>query len=44
MSEIDLRRLVIKAFHMNDVKMGDTCDVKMNGQFTVSKDIIPGLL
>lgn len=44
MSEIDLRRLVIKAFHMNEVKMGDTCDVKMNGQFTVSKDIIPGLL
>lgn len=44
MKEIDLRRLVIKAFHMNDVKMGDACDVKPNGEFTVSKDIIPSLL
>lgn len=44
MKEIDLRRLVIKAFHMNDVKMGDACDVKPNGEFTVGKEIIPSLL
>lgn len=42
--EIDLRRLVIKAFHMNNVEMGDSNHVAYNGEMTVSKDIIPSLL
>lgn len=42
--EIDLRRLVIKAFHMNNVEMGNTSRVSYNGEMTVSKDIIPSLL
>ena len=42
--EIDLRRLVIKAFHMNDVEMGDHNSVGYNGMMTVSKEIIPSLL
>ena len=39
--EIDLRRLVIKAFHMNDVEMGDHNSVGYNGMMTVSKRDYP---
>ena len=42
--EIDLRRLVIKAFHMNEVEFGDACTMTMDGKFTVSKDMIPDLV
>ena len=42
--EIDLRRLVIKAFHMTEVEFGDTCTMNMDGKFTVSKDMIPDLV
>lgn len=38
--EIDLRRLVIKAFHMNEVEMGDNNTVKENGTLTISQDYI----
>ena len=33
--EIDLRRLVIKGFHMNDVEMGDQKRVWYYGLMTV---------
>lgn len=42
--EINMRRLVIKAFHMNEVVEGDHDEVKYNGLMTVSKNIIPELL
>jgi len=42
--EIDLRRLVIKAFHMTDVEFGDENRITMDGIMTVSKDMIPSLL
>lgn len=44
LQEIDLRRLVIKAFHMTEVEFGESCNVTMDGKFTVSKDIIPELI
>ncbi len=43
MNEIDLRRLVIKAFHMNEVEMGEHNDITVDGKFTVSKEMIPAL-
>lgn len=43
-NEIDLRRLVIKAFHMNEIEMGDENNITMDGKMTISKDIIPSLL
>ena len=42
--EIDLRRLVIKAFHMNEVELGDHNAVTMDGKFTVSKEMLPDLV
>lgn len=42
--EIDLRRLVIKAFHMNSVEMGEHNHVAYNGEMVVSEEIIPSLL
>lgn len=42
--EIDLRRLVIKAFHMTEVVEGDHNDVNYGGTLTVSKAMIPELL
>lgn len=44
LQEIDLRRLVIKAFHMTEVEMGDHNDVTADGKFTVSKEMIPELV
>lgn len=42
--EIDLRRLVIKAFHMNEVEVGDHNDVSIDGKFTASKEMLPALI
>ena len=40
----DLRRLVIKAFHMTDVEWGDHNDVTVDGHMTVSKEMLDSLL
>lgn len=42
--EIKLRRLTIKAYHMDTVVMGDRNDITTGGKMTVCKDIIPDLL
>jgi D-proline reductase (dithiol) PrdD len=42
--EIDLRRLVIKAFHMTEVEEGEHNDVNYGGHMTVSKEMLPGLV
>ena len=42
--EIQLRRLVIKAFHVTEVEFGDTNKVTADGKMTISKDILEGLL
>ena len=39
-----LRRLTIKAYHMDTVVMGDRNDITTGGKMTVCKDIIPDLL
>ena len=36
----DLRRLVIKAYHMNDVEWGEHNDITVDGKITVSKEMI----
>lgn len=41
--EIDLRRLVIKAFHVTDVEMGDEDKITIDGKFTINADTINGL-
>ena len=38
--EIDLRRLVIKAFHMTDVEWGEHNNITTDGHMTVSKEMI----
>ncbi len=40
---IDLRKLVIKAFHMNDVEWGEHNDITVDGRMTVSKEMLDGL-
>ncbi|WP_288174583.1 glycine/sarcosine/betaine reductase component B subunit, partial [Sporofaciens musculi] len=40
----DLRKLVIKAFHMNDVEWGEHNDIKIDGKMTVSKEMLNGLV
>ena len=42
--EKKLRRLTIKAYHMDTVVMGDRNDITTGGKMTVCKDIIPDLL
>ena len=42
--EKKLRRLTIKAFHMDTVSEGDRNDITTGGKMTVCKDIIPELL
>lgn len=37
-NEIDLRRLVIKAFHMNDISIGDANTISYDGKMTISKE------
>jgi len=41
--EIDLRRLVIKAFHMTDVEWGEYNNITTDGHMTVSKEMIDQL-
>lgn len=38
--EIDLRRLVIKAFHMDDVALGDENKITMDGHLTIDQNYI----
>lgn len=38
--EIDLRRLVIKAFHMNEVEMGDANTITMDGKLTIDQALM----
>ncbi len=42
-NDIELRRLVIKAFHMNDVVMGDENKVTVDGKMTINNDCLAGL-
>ena len=39
----DLRKLVIKSFHMNSVEWGEHNDIKVDGNMTVSKEMLDGL-
>ena len=39
----DLRRLVIKAYHMNEVEWGEHNKITVDGKMTVSKEMIMGL-
>ncbi|MDR1801074.1 MAG: proline reductase cluster protein PrdD [Lachnospiraceae bacterium] len=41
---IDLRRLVIKAFHITNIQWGEANDVDANGNLTVSKEGIESLI
>ena len=41
--EINLRRLVIKAFHMTDVEWGDENNITTDGHMTVSKGMLEQL-
>lgn len=43
-NEINLRRLVIKAFHMDEVVMGEQCDMTADGKMTVGTEMIPSLM
>jgi len=40
----DLRRLVIKSYHMTEVEWGESNDISVNGKMIVSKEMIKGLL
>ena len=40
----DLRKLVIKAFHMTNVEWGEKNDITVDGNMTVSKEMIDGLV
>ena len=40
----DLRRLVIKAFHMKDVEWGEHNDITMDGHMTVSREMLDKLV
>lgn len=40
----DLRKLVIKAFHITDVEWGEHNDITVDGRMTVSKEMIDGLV
>lgn len=42
-SDIELRRLVIKAFHMNEVEMGDENKITTDGKMTINNDCLAGL-
>jgi D-proline reductase (dithiol) PrdD len=42
-NEIDLRRLVIKAFHVNEVEFGEVNQVSVDGKMTINKDLLVGL-
>ena len=38
MEDIELRRLVIRAFHMDDVEFGDENKITTEGKMTITKD------
>ena len=40
----DLRRLVIKAYHMNEVVWGEHNDITVDGKMTVSKEMVEELV
>ncbi len=42
-NDIELRRLVIKAFHMNEVEMGDENKITTTGKMTINNDCLTGL-
>ncbi len=42
-NDIELRRLVIKAFHMTDVQMGDENKITTDGKMTINNDCLPAL-
>ena len=42
-NDIELRRLVIKAFHMTDVEMGDENKITIDGHMTINNDCLPAL-
>ncbi|MEG0051298.1 MAG: proline reductase cluster protein PrdD [Terrisporobacter sp.] len=42
--EIQLRRLVIKSYHINEVEFGEENSVSVDGKITINKDIIKGLI
>ena len=42
--EKDLRRLVIKAYHMNEVDWGEHNHITTDGKMTVSKEMIEELV
>ena len=44
MADIELRRLVIKAFHMTDVEFGDENKITTGGSMTINKDGLDALL
>ena len=43
MADIELRRLVIKAFHMTDVEFGDDNKITTDGKMTLNKDCLAAL-
>ena len=40
----DLRKLVIKAFHMSEIEWGEHNDIKVDGKMTVSKEMLEELV
>ena len=42
--EINLRRLVIKSYHVNQVDFGDENNVFLDGKMTVCKDMLKQLI
>ena len=40
----DLRKLVIKAFHMSEIEWGEHNDIKVDGHMTVSKEMVDELV
>lgn len=44
MNEIELRRLVIKAYHMNQVAFGEKNDITVDGKMTVNKDVLASII
>ena len=43
MADIEMRRLVIKAFHMTDVEFGDDNKITTDGKMTLNKDCLAAL-
>lgn len=42
--DINLRRLVIKSFHIDTVEWGDHNDVTADGRMTVSRELLDELM